>query len=85
LVPALRRAPAGIVTPPRLPCALLHDDGVRALRHDAAGEDAHRLSAPSAPANGLPANESPMRRRVTLPSRARSAKRTAQPSIAELS
>ena len=41
--------------------------------------------APTVPAKGLPANDSPMRaRRVSLPG-ARSAKRTAQPSIAELS
>ncbi len=41
--------------------------------------------ARSPPSNGLPANESPMRRRLVSAPGIRSAKRTAQPSIAELS
>ena len=42
--------------------ALLHDDGVGALRHHAAGEDAHALARRRrAPPHGLPANDSPTR------------------------
>ena len=43
------------------------------------------VSGSSAPAKGAPANDSPMRRSVVSPAGSRSAKRTAQPSIAELS
>jgi hypothetical protein len=44
--------------------ALLHDDRVGALRHHAAGEDAHALPAPTTASLGLPANDSPIRARL---------------------
>ena len=56
---------------------LLHHDRVGARGHHAAGEDAHRLAGADASANGLPANDSPMRFSVVSRPAARSAKRTA--------
>ena len=54
-------------------------------RHDAAGEDAHALARPDRACSGLPANDSPTRFNVVSSPDFKSAKRTAHPSIAELS